>query len=182
MFAKNLSEILHRLLVGSEKIEETLLRFEKLRSYALLPRGQENAARRLNDTQIAHAVLAFAPILPGSAGHAALVLGSLCPVGGLTASFKGARNLVELIALLLTDEQYCSNLIALTLIIERDFGDYSYRARCVLQDGDNQRKISFVSKCADYLRQDGAENKYDHEALHSISARQLTLGREFFCT
>ena len=90
-------------------------RLESPRGYGRLPRGRENHATLLTDEQIADAILGLAAIKPGWAGHVALVLRTLKPVGGKPASFEGAENLSEAVQTLLKDKQASECLIDLSL-------------------------------------------------------------------
>lgn len=168
------------MLVTTSPFEETLTRFERLRGYALLPRGRENAAKRLSNNEIASAILGFVPTAPGWAGHASLILGGLCAVGGSRASFAGAATLNETVAAILSTDKGCQSLVGITFSIERDYGDDEYHARAVFEEDCSRRVVSYVSHMATTLLADGAEKRYDHDKMRAISGRQLTLGQEFF--
>jgi hypothetical protein len=180
MYARHLSDILHRALATPGTFDDTVKRFESLRSYGLLPRGRENAGVRLSDEQIASAVLGFVPILPGWAGHVSLVLGSLRAVGGPTASFRGTATLLDSIASVIAESEACRSIISFSFSIARNQNDDDYYARAILQEGDQRKTVSYVSKMATTLLSKGAEKNYDHDRIDASSARQLVLGREFF--
>ncbi|MBX5254869.1 hypothetical protein HJC03_31595 [Rhizobium sp. NLR4b] len=180
MHAKNLSHILHAALAQPDPFDDTLKRFEHLRGHSLLPRGRENAAIRLNDKQIASAVLGFVPILPGWAGHVSLCLGGLRAVGGPNASFKTSATLLDTVASVLSSDEACDSLVAITFIIERSNGSDEYYCRAVFDEGGKRKTVSYVSKMQTSLLTDGAEERYDHDRVRAPSARQLTLGRDFF--
>jgi hypothetical protein len=179
MYAKNLAFLLHEALVRPDPLSETLERFERLRGFGLLPRGRENAAVRLSDMQIASAVLGFAPTAIGFAGYAALCLGGLRAVGGPDASFRKTDTLQETIATILGDDDACKSVVAVTLTIDRTGHGEDFHARLILQDGHRRVKVSYVDKMATRLVA-GAGDEYDHDRIHAPSARQLTLGPEFF--
>ncbi|MBY3345539.1 methylamine utilization protein MauJ [Rhizobium laguerreae] len=180
MYAKNLSQILHAALVRPDPFDDTLKRFEHLRGHGLLPRGRENAPIRLNDRQVASAVLGFVPVSPGWAGHVSLCLGGLCAVGGANASFQATATLLDTVAAVLSSDEACNSLVAMTFIIERNNNSDEYYARGVFDQGGKRKTVSYVSKMAISLLTDGAEERYDHDRIRTPSARQLALGRDFF--
>lgn len=182
MYAKNLSLLLHRELSEPRSYEETQKRFESLREYGQLPRGRERAAQRLTNDEIARAVLGYVPTQSGWAGHVALILADLRPVGGISASFREAASLSEAIATLLSKDEDCDALVSLILSIARIPGNDEYQAKLLFED-DGQRKIaSYVSKSALTLAATGAEKTFDHDRPISTNTRQLVLSREFLRT
>ena len=107
MFAKDLEYLLAKCARQSDvsPIDPTDIaaRFDSLRGYGKLPRGRENRVKRLNSAEIAAAILGLVPMSPNWAGHTAVILGDLRPVGGASASFLGATNLTAAIKRLLDD-------------------------------------------------------------------------------
>ena len=180
MYAKELTHILHAAFARPDPFGDTLTRFEHLRGYDRLPRGRENAAKRLTDLQIASAVLGFVPTAPAWAGHVSLCLGGLCAVGGPKASFKSSRTLLETITAVLSSDEACKSVVAITLTIAQDNRSDEYYARAVFDEDGHRKTVSYVSKLAVSLLGDGAEQRYDHDRIDAPTARQLTLGREFF--
>lgn len=94
MLSKQLENLL-RELSGRDPAEISE-RFQKARGHSLLP-ADENTP--FGDRQAASALLSLVPERPGYAGLHALVLSKLQPVGGPEASFQGAKNLGDAIAL-----------------------------------------------------------------------------------
>lgn len=180
MYAKNLSILLHGWLSDTQAYEDTLKRFETMRGYGQLPRGRDKAGVRLSNKEIASAVLGFVPTLPGLAGHVALIMSDLRPVGGPTASFQNAASLKAAMAVLLDDKDGCNSLVHLTLSIARKPGNDEYQARLVFEDKRARRTSSFVSKHATSQTTAGAEKTFDHERPLSSNTRQLVLSRNFF--
>jgi len=180
MYAKNLSLLLHRRLSEPRSYEETLKRFESLRGYGQLPRGREKAAQRLTNSEIARAVLGFVPTLSGWAGHVALILGNLRPVGGVAASFKQAGSLEEAMAALLSKDENCRALVSLTLSIARIPGNDEYQAKLLFEEDGQRKTTSYVSRYALSLAAAGAEKNFDHDRPLSSNTRQLVLNQEFF--
>lgn len=180
MYAKDLGILLHEQLSAPASFSETLERFEHLRGFGLLPRGRENAGVRLSDKQIASAVLGFAPVYVGFSGLASLSLGGLHAVGGAAGSFRGALTLQDVIATVLASDEACKSVVVITLTIDRtDKGD-DYHARAVFNEGGLRKTVSFVSDMAVSLLREGREATYDHDRIHGASARQLSLGPDFF--
>ncbi len=171
---------LHERLADRSALEHTQKRFEALRGYRLLPRGRQNAGVRLSDEQIASAILGFAHPLPAYAGHASLILGNLRPVGGMQASFRNEPTLRSAVANLVGDGGTSSDLLRLTLSIERDFHDEEYAAQVYFHEEGCAKVVSFVSQNALSLLGAGAEAGYDHNRLDKISAAQRSFGSKFF--
>ncbi len=180
MYARDLAHLLHEILAGASSFDETLTRFERLRGYSLLPRGRENASKRLTNVEVANAILGFVPTSPGRAGHASLILGGLCAVGGGRASFEGTTTLHETLAAILASDRGCQSLVGMTFSIERDYGDEEYHARAVFEEAGGRKIVSYVSHMATTLLAEGAEERYDHDKMRAVSGRQLTLGQSFF--
>lgn len=180
MYSKELSQLLHYELSESQSYEETLKRFESLRKYGQLPRGRDKASQRLTNSEIARAILGFVPTLCGWAGHVALIMGDLRPVGGVAASFKATATLCDAVAALLTEDQDCNALLSLTLSIARIPGSDEYQAKLIVEEDAQRQTISYVSKNALTLAAAGAEKDFDHDRPLSTNTRQLILNREFF--
>jgi len=182
MYAKNLSLLLHRELSEPRSYDETLKRFESLRGHGQLPRGRNKAARRLTNDEIARAVLGYVPAQSEWAGHVALIMGDLRPVGGISASFREAASLSKALAALLSIDEDCNALVSLTLSIARIPGNDEYQAKLLFEDDGQRRIASYVSKYALTLAATGAEKTFDHDRPLSTNSRQLVLSREFFST
>ena len=157
-----------------------MTRFERLRGNALIPRGRENAARRLSDDEIASAVLGFVHPMPGWAGHTSLILGDLRPVGGQQAAYRGTSNLLKEIGSLIEQPESSDRLLKVTLSIGRDFGKESYACEIYYQRNQEARVTSYVSKYAYSLLSPGAEREYVHGRLDTLSAIQQSFGPSFF--
>lgn len=180
MYAKDLSLLLHRKLSETLFYEETLKRFESLRGYGKLPRGRANAGQRLTNEEIASAVLGFVPTHSGWAGHVALIMGDLRPVGGIEASFQKTVSLRAAMAAMLSEDSCCKALISLTLSIARIPGNDEYQATLIFEEGGRRKVASYVSKYAVSLMAAGAEKAFDHDCPLSSNTRQLVLSRAFF--
>jgi hypothetical protein len=155
-------------------------RFETLRGYGCLPQGRENRSTRLNPSQIAHAVLGLTPTEPAWAGHSAVVLAGLRPVGGEAASLMGTQTLAAAIALLCSSNEARSQLVVVTLSIAEAGVNSAGFADVALRDGSTIRHVCFVSPLAVSLLQRGAELSFDPTIRFSHASRQLILNRNFF--
>lgn len=180
MYAKNLSLLLHRELSEQRSYDETLKRFETLRGYGQVPHGRDRAARRLTNDEIARSILGYVPTQVGFAGHVALIMSDLRPVGGASASFRESASLSDAMTALLSKDENCSALVALTLSIARISGKDEYQAKLLFEEDGQRNTTSYVSKHALTLAAAGAENNFDHDRPLSTNTRQLVLNREFF--
>ena len=184
MYASNLEEALYFLMDKSEASHadpsEFRARMESLRGYGRLPRGRENHATLLTDEQIADAILGLAAIKPGWAGHVALVLRTLKPVGGKPASFEGAENLSEAVQTLLKDKQASECLIDLSLTSAEHGTNANGHATLRYQSAEGEKTVHFVHQLAVSLHGAGAEKKYDPRSWSRPASRQLVLSRAFF--
>ena len=180
MYAKNLSQLLHQELSETRSYDETLKRFESLRGYGQLPRGRDKAAQRLTNKEIARAILGYVPTQSGWAGHVALIMADLRPVGGISASFREATFLGEAMAILLGEDRDCHALVSLTLSIARIPGNDEYQAKLFSEETGQRKTSSYVSKHALTLAVAGAEIDFDHDRPLSTNSRQLVLNGEFF--
>jgi hypothetical protein len=184
VFATNLEQILLDLCQRSDASSELPAsmqqRFETLRSYGQLPRGRENRAARLTDVQIAQAILGLTPTNPGWAGHSAVVMAGLRPVGGATASLMGSETLSAAIALLCSSDEARKQFVGATLSMAEAGVNTSGFADFVVRDGAAIRHITFVSPMAVSLLQPGAEQTFDPATRFNRASRQLVLNRDFF--
>jgi hypothetical protein len=183
LFAKDLEYVLVECCRQSDvsPVNEADLasRAASLRSYGKLPRGRENRARRLSTSEIAAAILGLVPVNPNWAGHAAVILSGLRPVGGAAASFRGAGTLASAVESLLTDRSARENLVSLTLSVAERFTNSNGSATLLCIDGEI-RRTAFVSKMAVSLLQPGAERSFEIDSLHAPVSRCVVFTRAFF--
>ncbi|CDZ35571.1 Hypothetical protein NGAL_HAMBI1145_29110 [Neorhizobium galegae bv. officinalis] len=180
MYAKSLAFLLHELLSSPDPFADTLKRFEHLRGFGLLPRGREKAGVRLSDKEIVSAVLGFAPVAIGLSGLASVSLGGLHAVGGAAGSFRNSVTLQDAIVAVLASDESCRSVVVVTLTIDRTNKGDDYHARAVFNESGSRKTVSFVSDMATSLLSEGREAAYDHDRIHGPSARQLSLGPDFF--
>lgn len=184
MFAKNLERILHEYVqtadVSSDDYHDIAARFESLRAYGRLPRGRENRGKHLSALEIAAAILGLVPMRPKWAGHGAVVLSGLRPVGGVGASFMGAANLIGAIEALIEKKDARDCLISIA-ISTGEFGTNAHgRADLVCKAGDSKRKIVFVPGTAVSLLQADAETSVDLDQFSARTSRFVVFNRDFF--
>lgn len=179
MYAKELVHWLNRSLWLRESEADCDKRLEALRGYGQLPRGRENAGVRLSDLQIANVVMGFATT-PGMAGHVALILGGLRPVGGTDASFQKAPTLQSAIAEILSSADACATVVSLLFNAEPHHSGDEYRATLVVDENGERRWIHFVPQLAYRLQQPGADLSYDGERLGSECAKKFVIGPTLF--
>ncbi len=184
MFAKDLEYVLVECCRQSDvsPVNEVDVanRADSLRSYGKLPRGRENRGRRLSTAEITAAILGLVPVNPNWAGHAALILGDLRPVGGAPASFRGAATLTSALETLLTDRPAREDLVSLALSVAERFTNSNGSATLVYTDGEIRLRTAFVSKLAVSLLQPGAERSFEVDGLHAPVSRCVVFTRAFF--
>jgi hypothetical protein len=184
LFAKDLEYLLAEWCmqsdVSSVGAADIAARFDSLRGSGKLPRGRENRARRLSTAEIAAATFGLVPVNPKWAGHAAVMLGDLRPVGGAGASFHGAASLTAAVENLLTDRSAREGFLTLTLSVAERFANSSGSATLAYQEGEIRRRVPFVSKTALSLLQPGAERSFEMDSFHAPVSRGVVFNRAFF--
>ena len=184
MFAKNMEIILAYLCEKSDVSHslpnEFTERFDALRRYGLLPRGRDKRNQPLTSSEIAAAILGFTPTNPNWAGHAAIILSSLCAVGGKDASFFGTPTLQESIEHILTDARARESVIKLSVsAAESGINSHGY-AVLTYEIADVRHRVFYVPKEAVSLLQPGAERDFNPETFSSPVSRETTFKRRFF--
>jgi hypothetical protein len=186
VFASNLERILFGLCEGADASATSptgmAVRFQSLRDYGRLPQGRERRGERLAGAQIAHAILALTAVNPKWAGHCAVVLAEMKPVGGEAASLDSAPTLAVAIETLWTSAPLRAQFSALTLSMADSGRNSAGLAELSMRDDDQIRRIWFVPPLATSLLQPGAEKLFDPAQRYSPAARQLVLDRAFFET
>lgn len=121
MYAKNFELLLTRLCgqtdLSSASYEDMTHRFKSLRGYAKLPRDRANRDAKLTTKHMVAAIFGLTSSLPGWAGHAAIVLAKLRPVGGPSASFFESATLEQAIERVLLDNEALRSLIRLSMSV-----------------------------------------------------------------
>lgn len=184
MFAKNLEHLLAECCRQSDvsPVDPTdiAVRFHSLRGSGKLPRRRVNRELPLGPAEIAAATLGLVPANPSWAGHAAVILGDLRPVGGAAASFHGAERLTTAVEHLLTDPLQRDDFLLLTLSVSERFTNSNGAATLVYRKGKVRRRADFVSKMAVSLLQPGAERNFEIDNMHAPVSKGVVFNRAYF--
>jgi hypothetical protein len=185
MYAKNLERTLavlcERSDVSDSAPQEFDERFKSLRGYGRLPRERKRRGEILSDEHIAAAVLGLAAVRPTFAGHAAVVLEGLCPVGGTEASFFAAQTLSAAITVLLANKVAREQFIRLTVTVAETGVNSNGGAELTYEDDGKKRRAYFVPKYAVPLLSPGREIGFDPDNRLTASAmREMSFNRTFF--
>ncbi|KAB2873037.1 MAG: hypothetical protein F9K38_17150 [Pseudorhodoplanes sp.] len=186
MYARNLERILARLCVKSDPSHAVIAqeyedRFNSLRGYGRLPRGREQREQKLSNKEIASAIFGLVAQRPSWAGHVAIILESLCPVGGTNASFFDAATLGEAVQILLTSEEARKSLVRLSLTASETGVSSNGGAELICEADGAKRHVHFVHKMVISLAQPGAENGFDPDRrLLAPVTREMTFHQSFF--
>ncbi|MCA1515633.1 methylamine utilization protein MauJ [Bradyrhizobium sp. NBAIM01] len=186
MYAKNLARILGLLCQDSDVShsipQEFDDRFDSLRRYGKLPRGRERREEQLTPHHIAAAIFGLVPLHPGWAGHVAIVLGGLRPVGGPGASFFGAETISDVVGILLAVEEARKSFIRMTLTVAETGVNSNGGAEVVYLHDGQKRRAYFVPDGAISLLSPGAENGFDPDRnrMNAPAMREMSFNQEFF--
>lgn len=183
MYAYELEHVLARLFRKSDfhSSEDQAMpaRFAALRESGQLPQGREKRGQRLTLNEVAAAILGIVTGSPAWAGHAAICLKSLVPVGGPSAAW-GVENLNAAVVLLLSDQLMRNRLIRLTITGSEVGVNSNGSAEMVLQAGEYSERAAFFGHLAFSTQKLGAERTYSFDRRHSESSREVSLNSEFF--
>jgi hypothetical protein len=186
MYAKNLARILGLLCQNSDVSysapQEVEQRFESLRRYDRLPRGRERREEKLSSKHIAAAVFGLVPMHPGWAGHVAIILEGLRPVGGTEASFFMAETLSDVIVALLADEGAREDFIRMTLTMAETGMNSHGGAEVMYRRNGEKQRVYFVPKGAVSLLSPGREVDFDpdRDRMNAPTMREMSFTQEFF--
>ncbi len=184
MYAKNLENLLAKLChetdISLQDDRSMGQRFESLREYNRIPRGRQNRARVLTLEQIAFAILGLVPVTPGYAGHAAIVLAGLKPVGGKSASFNDCGSLLATVSELLSVADKYPGSIRLMLSAAGSAANPHCIAKLELRDSECSKDIWFVHQDAVSQLQPGAEREFNPDNYIAQCGRQMSFNKRFF--
>jgi len=155
-------------------------RFESLRAYRKLPVGRVRRNQLLTNGEIAAAILGLTSDNPQWAGHAALVLCNLRPVGGPDSSFLGALTLQGSVELILADVAARKSVTKLTASGAESSINSNGFATLTYEIGSTRRRAFFVPKEASSLQRPGAERDFDHDRLNSPMSKETSFNQAFF--
>jgi hypothetical protein len=186
MYAKNLERILAILCERSDVSHSTFQefdeRFKSLRGYGRLPRGRKRREEKLSYKNIAAAVFGLAAMGPNWAGHVAIVLEGLRPVGGTAASFYAAETLSDAVAVLLANKDARKRFIRLTVTVAETGVNSNGGAELIYERDCEKRRAYFVPKEAVSLLSPGREVGFDPDRarLNAPAMREMSFSRTFF--
>lgn len=184
MYAKNLENLLSKLCretdVSVQDDRAMAQRFESLRDYDRLPRGRQNRERILTLQQIGHAILGLVPVTPGYAGHVAIILASLKPVGGKSASFNECESLLAAVEELLNVASGYDGSMRLMLSATGSAANSHCIAKLELREPKSSRDIWFVHQNAVSQFQPGAECEFNPDNYIANCGRQMSFSKRFF--
>ena len=155
-------------------------RFKSLRSYGLLPRGRDHRGQRLSPQEIANAVLGLTAYGPHWAGHVALILAKLQPVGGEQNSFCGARTLQDALAALLTSSPPSPAISRLELSCSEYWTNAVGLAELACKSAGGRRTIYFVPNTTRFARDLGGQEAFSLEEQRPLLDRRTVLTGRFF--
>jgi hypothetical protein len=181
MYASDLEQLLFDLTLSADVSpsdrSDMRSRFQALRDCGRLPRGRQNRASLLDDTQIASAILGLIPDRPGWAGHASLTLGHLVPIGPLAAAAFGAASLLEAVATLVAEEDASQQLVGLSISSAATGTNTAGSATIKLRADEGVRSTRYGSTLA-HDPESGETAYYDDQI--SPVARVLWFNKQFF--
>lgn len=185
MIARELETIIEHQIskfgISNQPYGHIAQRFESLRAYGLLPMGRARNSQHLAHEQIASGILSIIAASVGFAGHAALILKALRPVGGVKASLNQRETFgAALEAILQNENGALDRLIKVTVSDSEIYTNSHCRAAIhYIQEGQN--KIAYyVDKHATSLLRDGAEKDYDPSAITSSVINEIVFYPSFF--
>jgi len=186
MYAKTLERILALLCERSDvspgTYAEMIDRFRSLRDYGRLPRGRARREEKLSQAHIAAAVFGLVAVHPKWAGHVAILLEGLRPVGGPGASFFATETLGDAIAVLLTNEDARRGFIRLTATVAETGVNSNGGAEILYERDGYKRHAYFVPRYAVSLLQAGREIGFDPDRsrLNAPATREMSFNARFF--
>ncbi len=184
MFARGLEALLadeaRKTGLAQRSPDDLPQRFESLRGYALLPRGREKNVKHLSFPEIVAGILSLATVKPGFAGFAAEVLGSLSPVGGTDASFKGSGTFGKAIERLLEDPATSNSLLEVRVSDSEIYTNSHGRATIVYRSGDNIFTAHYGSHLARSALEPGAEKTFNSRDFISSVVTEMVFYPPFF--
>jgi hypothetical protein len=177
MFGKNLEfalvDLCQKCDVSPTLPDELDRRFDALRRYGRLPRGRERRDQPLTNGEIAAAILGLATRNPSWAGHAAIILCDLRPVGGISRSFFGTSTLRDSVERILTDPAARQSLVRLNVSVAESSINSNGYATLLYETAGARTQAFYVRKEATSLLQSGAEEGFDPDNLYSPLSRNL---------
>lgn len=174
-----LAEKLRKTDISGRNTIEMPKRFESLRGYGLLPRGEDQNRRHLTGLEAAAGILSITTVQPGYSGLASKVLLGLCPVGGTGASFHQATNFGNALEILLTEPDALASILEVRVTSSEVGTNNNGLATVVYMADGHQKTAYYIGSTAVSVLQPGAEVIFDPRAFSSIVAETIFY-RSFF--
>jgi hypothetical protein len=184
MIAKRLEAILANEAedtdISKRSPADMVQRFQCLREYGLLPKGRGKNAQPLSRVEIVAGILSIASVKPGFAGHAAIVLTDLRPVGGTEASFERCSTFGKAVEAVLENSKALDSLLEIRISNSEIYKNGHGRATIEYLAGDTTKTANYVGKLSVSLLQPGTEKTFDPRKLISSVITETVFYPSFF--
>lgn len=155
-------------------------RFQSLRGFGLLPRGRGKNAQHLTSLQAVAGILSLVAEKPGFAGTASKILLKLKPVGGVDASFQGARTFGAALVNILEKPDARDAIVEVRASGSEIFTNGYGRGTIVYVSGGEARTAYYVGETALTLMGRGAERTFGPCALIPTTIKETVYFRGHF--
>ena len=185
MIARQLETIIERQIskfgISNQPYGHVAQRFESLRAYGLLPMGRVRNSQHLTHEQIGSGILSIVASNVGFAGHTALILKALKPVGGVKASLNKRETFGAALEAILRNEDGALEQLVKVSVSDSEIYTNSHCRAAIHYMLEGQDKIAYyVGKHAVSLLQDGAEKDYDPSKITSSVVNEIVFYPSFF--
>jgi Methylamine utilization protein MauJ len=185
MIARQLETIIERQIskfgISNQPWGHVAHRFESLRAYGLLPKGRVRNSQHLTHEQIVSGILSIIASNVGFAGHTALILKALKPVGGAKASFHSKETFCEALEAILKNENDALDNLVKVSISDSEIYTNSHCRAAIHYILDGQEKTAYyVDKHATSLLCSGADKDYDPSKITSSVINEIVFYPQFF--
>jgi len=184
MIAKELELLLSRearsIGFTEKSPAELVQRFQALRGCGLLPRGRGKNAQHLSTSEAAAAILSLIAENPSYAGHVAIVIRNLRPVGGTGASINNCETFGKSIEHLLCDDTALSSVVEVRVSCSEVSTNAHGRASIAFNENSGYGTVHFVGNTAVSLLQAGAEKSFDPRDFASSIMSEIVFYPRFF--
>lgn len=184
MIARQLEVILEdeisNIHMSSQHYGHVSTRFEKLRGYNLLPKGRVRNAQHLTHEEIAAGILSLVAPEIGFAGHTALILKALHPVGGPDAAFQNAETFCKALEAIVASPAVLETLIKVTVSDSEIYTNSHGRATIYYKSSDEEKVTYYVDRHAGTLLKPGAEKTYKPSEMINAVTSEMNFYPSFF--
>lgn len=184
MIARQLETIIERQIskfgISNQPWGHVAKRFESLRAYGLLPRGKVRNSQHLNPEEIVAGILSIIASNIGFAGHTALILKGLRPLGGENASFFKTETFCKALEKILTDESALNSLIKVSISDSEIYTNSHCRAAIYYKINGEEKVAYYLPGNGFSLLREGAEKDYDPSKTTSSVINEIAFHPAFF--